>query len=94
MSLFSHFSFSDILNIFDPSHICGAFIWGSLCLFVIYSVLFDKGFPLNILPSVGELHSLLVPYSLPPAEKLTIKSIAQGLDSGKYHNVVVLMGAG
>ena len=89
-----NFSFSDILSFFDPNDIRGAFIWCSLSLYIVYSVLFDKAFPLRTLPSVGELHSLLLPYSLPPSEKLTVKSVAQGLDSGKYHNVVVLMGAG
>ena len=94
MHLSSHISLSDILSFFDPNAITGALIWCSLSLLIVYAVLFNKKFTLRPLPSAGELHSLLLPYSLPPSEKITAQTVAQGLDSGKYHNVVVLMGAG
>ena len=94
MHFFHSFSWNDLLAIFDPNDVRGAIIWCTLSLYIVYSVLFDKAFPLRTLPSVGELHNLLVPYSLPPSKKLTLQSIAQGINSGRFHNVVVLMGAG
>jgi hypothetical protein len=43
---------------------------------------------------LGELHALILPYSLPPPRRLELGDIAHALASGKYKNVIILVGAG
>jgi hypothetical protein len=43
---------------------------------------------------IGELHALILPYSLPPPRRLELDDIARSLAAGKYKNVIVLVGAG